>query len=461
MQAPDFNKFPPFSEGTSSGAPPKGTSSGAPPKGTSSGAPPKGTSSGARMLVAALTAIIAVTACRSTPEQTTASPPAVTIPAPAPVTGSPPAAALPEPAPATSMTPPLAGNHLRRGNWSDLPGWRDDNPAAAWNALLGSCGSLKTQNAWQSVCAAARSQPAPDRNAARQFFESHFTPYLLLQPDGGSEGLATGYYEPLLRGSRTPTARYRYAVHGVPEDLISIDMPAFGIESRESRLRARLDGKRVLPYYDRAQIEAGAAPLRGREIAWVDDPVELFFLQIQGSGRIDLEGGGVLRVGFADHNGHPYRSIGRLLIDRGELPAERASMQGIKAWAQQNPDKLREVLDYNPRYIFFRELPPGISGPLGALGVPLTARRSIAIDPRFVPLGAPVFLATTWPLSNRPLNQLMLAQDTGSAIRGAVRADFFWGYGDEAGREAGRMKQALRMWVLLPRDYPLGATAAP
>jgi len=258
-----------------------------------------------------------------------------------------------------------------------------------------------------------------------------------------------------LRGSRTPTARYRYPVYGVPDDLVTVDLPAFGVDARESRLRARLDGRRVVPYFDRAQIEAGAAPVRGREIAWVDDPVELFFLQVQGSGRIELDGGGVMRVGFADHNGHPYRSIGRLLIDRGELPLERASMQGIKAWAQQNPDKLREALDYNPRYIFFRELPAGLGGPLGALGVPLTARRSIAVDPRYVPLGAPVFLATTWPLSAKPLRQLMLAQDTGSAIRGAVRADFFWGYGDDAGREAGRMKQALRMWVLLPQGYPV------
>lgn len=323
--------------------------------------------------------------------------------------------------------------------------------------MQASCGALKTQEAWRSVCTAVQSSSRPDTETARRFLELHFTPYQLLQTDGSTEGLATGYYEPLLRGSRTPTARYRFPLYGVPDDMVSVDLPAFGIDAKEPRPRARLNGKRVVPYFERAQIEAAAAPLRGREIAWVDDPVELFFLQIQGSGRIDLEGGGVMRVGFADHNGHPYRSIGRLLIDRGELPAERASMQGIKAWAQQNPDKLREVLDHNPRYIFFRELPAGLSGPLGALGVPLAARRSIAVDPRFVPLGAPVFLATTWPLSAKPLQQLMLAQDTGSAIRGAVRADFFWGYGDDAAREAGRMKQALRMWLLLPQGYPVSA----
>lgn len=424
------------------------------PKRTSSAARPGGSPLGGRVTLAAVIVVLIMAACRSMPEKPAAPPAAPPVPTPQqPATPA-------EPPPAVTPAPsPAAAGHLRRGNWTELPGWRDDDPAAVWDALLASCGPLKTQEAWRTVCTAALTAPRPDRERARRFFELNFIPYQLLQPDGGSEGLATGYYEPLLRGSRKPTARYRYPIYGTPDDLISIDLPAFGIESRESRLRGRLDGKRVVPYFDRAQIESAAAPLRGREIAWVDDPVELFFLQIQGSGRLDLDGGGVMRVGFAEHNGQPYRSIGRLLIDRGELPAERTSMQGIKAWAQQNPDKLREVLDYNPRYIFFRELPAGLSGPLGALGVPLTARRSIAVDPRFVPLGAPVFLATTWPLSNKPLNQLMLAQDTGSAIRGAVRADFFWGYGDDAGREAGRMKQALRLWVLLPQGYPVGNAA--
>ncbi len=406
-----------------------------------------------RAAVALVAAGLTLAACRSMPEKPVTTLPAkpALIPKPAPAQP----ALLPEPPQELQAVAPLSGAHLRRGRWADLPGWRDDNPADAWDALLGSCSAVKNQDAWRKVCAAALAAPRPDREQARRFFETNFAPYQLLQPGGGAEGLATGYYEPLLRGSRTRTSRNRYPVYGVPDDLIIVDMPAFGIESGEPRLRARLDGKRVVPYFDRARIEAGAASVRGKEIAWVNDPVELFFLQIQGSGRIELDDGGIVRVGFADHNGHPYRSIGRLLIDRGELPAERASMQGIKAWAQQNPHKLREVLDHNPRYIFFRELPAGLSGPLGALGVPLSARRSIAVDPRFVPLGAPVFLSTTWPLSAKPLNQLMLAQDTGSAIRGAVRADFFWGYGDDAGREAGRMKQTLRMWLLLPHDYPV------
>jgi len=188
----------------------------------------------------------------------------------------------------------------------------------------------------------------------------------------------------------------------------------------------------------------------------VDDAVELFFLQIQGSGRVKLPDGSMVRVGYADQNGHPYQSVGRLLVERGELKLEQASMQGIQAWARANPAKLNDLLNANPSYVFFREMPVAApkngepDGPLGALGVPLSPGRSIAVDPRHVPLGAPVFLATTQPNSAAPLNRLMLAQDTGGAIRGVVRADFFWGFGAEAGNQAGRMKQSGQMWVLLP-----------
>jgi membrane-bound lytic murein transglycosylase A len=209
-----------------------------------------------------------------------------------------------------------------------------------------------------------------------------------------------------------------------------------------------------VPYPARKDIEAGNG-FKGKPIAWAEDPVDLFFLQIQGSGRIELPDGTHLRVGYAEQNGHPYQSIGKLLVERGELKLEQASMQGIKDWGARNPDKLSELLASNPSYVFFRLLPNDLTGPLGALGVPLTGGRSIAIDPRFIPLGAPVFLATTQPNSPEPLNRLVIAQDTGSAIRGGVRADFFWGFGEAAGELAGRMKQPGRMWVLLPKDYPL------
>ena len=183
------------------------------------------------------------------------------------------------------------------------------------------------------------------------------------------------------------------------------------------------------------------------------DPIELFFLQVQGSGRVELPDGRRVRVGYAEQNGHPYQSIGRWLVEKGELKLEQASMQGIQAWARANPKRLNELLNANPSFVFFRELPDSGGGPLGALGVPLTAGRSIAVDPRAIPLGAPVFLSTTQPLSEQPLQRLVMAQDTGGAIKGAVRADFFWGFGAEAGAQAGRMRQKGEMWALLPNAY--------
>jgi membrane-bound lytic murein transglycosylase A len=195
----------------------------------------------------------------------------------------------------------------------------------------------------------------------------------------------------------------------------------------------------------------------------VDDPVEAFFLQIQGSGRVRLENGEVVRLGYADQNGHPYQSVGRYLIERGELQPGEASMQAIQAWAAAHPGRLAELLNQNPSYVFFREIPAldAAAGPIGALGIPLTPQRSIAVDPRYVPLGAPVFLATTWPNSDTPLNRLVVAQDTGGAIRGPVRADFFWGFGAEAGAQAGRMRQQGKMWVLLPKDMKPAAAGSP
>jgi membrane-bound lytic murein transglycosylase A len=319
---------------------------------------------------------------------------------------------------------------------------------------------LSAREPWRDACAAAKRVVNPGVDAARRFFEQHFTAYEIASEESGAEGLITGYYEPLLRGSRKPSERYRHAVYGVPDDLIIVDLAEVYPDLKNMRLRGRLDGRRLVPYPDRAEIESGQAAPRGKEIAWVDDAIDLFFLQIQGSGRILLDTGETIRVGYADQNGRPYRSIGRVLVDRGELTLDQASMQGIKAWARRRPAELSDLLNSNASYVFFRELPAGSNGPPGALGVPLTARRSIAVDPRHVPLGAPVYIATTWPNSPKPLHRLMLAQDTGGAIRGAVRADFFWGYGEAAGAEAGRMKQRLRMWVLLPHAHPVPGAAA-
>ncbi len=367
-----------------------------------------------------------------------------------PTPPTPPTTTEPAKPPATAMP------WLKPALWAQLPGWTEDDLTLAWPAFLQSCRGLKNNPAWSVVCQAAQQQaPLPEGPAIRAFFEQNFLPWQANQAEGGVEGLVTGYYEPLLRGSRQPTAQYRFPIHAAPEDLLVVDLASLYPELKNLRLRGRIQGNKVVPYFNRAEIEAGAAPLRGKELVWVDDAVDLFFLQIQGSGRVKLENGETLRIGYADQNGHPYRSIGKWLVEKGELTLDKASMQGIKDWGRRNPERLPELLNANPSYVFFRELPNHLPGPLGALGVPLSAERSIAIDPRGTPLGAPVWLATTRPNSSDSLNRLMLAQDTGGAIRGNVRADFFWGFGDEAGKQAGGMKQKGRMWVLLPRDYPI------
>ena len=362
------------------------------------------------------------------------------------------------PQPTACTAPPPAPpriNALEAVSFAALPDWNQGEQAAAWNALLASCQALRWRTQWNGVCAKATQLRAPGDDAARRFFEDHFVPWRLANPDGSPEGLVTGYYEPLLRGSRIKAAPYLYPLYAPPDDLLTIELAGVNPEVRNLRLRGRLEGKKVVPYYTRAEIERGVAPVAGKEIAWVDDPVEAFFLQIQGSGRVRLDNGEVLRIGYADQNGHPYQSIGRYLVDRGELKAGEASMQAIGAWGMANPQRLGELLNQNPSYVFFREAPvrDPDSGPVGALGLALTPARSIAVDPRYAPLGAPVFLATTWPGSAAPLSRLVLAHDTGGAIRGPVRADFFWGFGAEAGTLAGRMRQPARMWVLLPKGY--------
>jgi membrane-bound lytic murein transglycosylase A len=299
------------------------------------------------------------------------------------------------------------------------------------------------------VCADAAALAATDEATLRQFFKTSFTPYAVVNADGTSEGMITGYYEPLLHGSRRASAQYKFPVYGVPDDLLTVDFGELYPELKNMRLRGRVDGKRVVPYYTRAEIQSGKG-INGRELVWVDDAIDLFFLQIQGSGKVALDSGETIRLSFAEQNGHPYRSVGRLLVERGELTLDQASMQGIRAWGNRNPDKLPELLNSNGSYVFFREQPGDTPGPVGSLGVPLTPGRSLAVDTRVVPLGAPVFLSTTLPNSTQPLNRLMAAQDTGGAIKGAVRADFYWGSGDEAGAQAGRMRQTGRLWVLLP-----------
>lgn len=349
---------------------------------------------------------------------------------------------------------------LRAASWDELDTFTQDDLSQAWSAWLQICSALKTRQPWQAACeAASRLSPVPDNETIQTYFKQNFTLYRATNADGSDTGLITGYYEPVLKGSRSKTNTYRYPIYSRPDDLITVELGDLYPELANKRVRGRVTGTKLVPYYNRGQIEMEPSPLQGKELLWVDDIIDLFFLQIQGSGLIQLENGEKVHVGYADQNGQAYQSIGRLLIERGELTLDKASMQGIKNWARNNLDKLRDLLNNNPSYVFFRELPAGLPGPLGALGVPILAERAVAIDPHYIPLGVPVFLATTYPNSSKPLNRLMMAQDTGGAIKGGVRADFFWGAGNEAGRQAGAMKQKGKIWVLLPKDFTLPVAA--
>ncbi|BCM26265.1 murein transglycosylase A [Methyloradius palustris] len=342
---------------------------------------------------------------------------------------------------------------LRSANWQDLAGIEQDNLTMAWPAWLQSCSALKTKPAWQNVCDVAANMKNPSVGVIQNYFKQYFNVYRTTNADGSDTGMITGYYEPLLKGSLVKTDAYRYPLYRQPSDLITVDLASIYPELANKRLRGRVIGNKLVPYYNRGEIESEQSPLQGNELLWVDDVIDLFFLQIQGSGLVQLENGEQIHVGYADQNGQAYQSIGRLLIQSGELTSDKASMQGIKNWALTHPEKLRDLLNSNPSYVFFRELPAGLPGPLGALGVPILGERAVAVDPRFVPLGAPIFLATTFPNTSKPLNRLMMAQDTGGAIKGGVRADFFWGFGPDATRQAGSMKQKGKIWVLLPKEF--------
>jgi membrane-bound lytic murein transglycosylase A len=401
------------------------------------------------LLAAALAACSPVATQPDKPTPVTASPAeSCPVAAPCPVC---PVCVPPKPPPPTEA-------RYEEAAWDDLPGWAQASLLPSLRAFAAGCERAQSRPHWQAVCAEVRRIGAEDEAAARAFFESGFSAYRIVAPDGSEEGLVTGYYEPILKGRRGQAAGFRHPVYGVPDDLIVVDLAGLHPELRNLRLRGRLQGRRLVPYYSRAEIDAPAPAFAARPLAWVADAVDLFFLQIQGSGQIEFPSGERIRLGFADQNGHPYRSLGRHLVERGELKLEQASMQSIRAWGAANPDKLQAALNSNPSYVFFRELPPPtgpLDGPPGALGVPLTPGYSVAVDPRYVPIGAPLFLATTYPLSSKPLERLVMAQDTGGAIRGAIRADFFWGTGDEAGAQAGRMRQQGKMWLLWPRGETL------
>ncbi len=375
------------------------------------------------------------------------------------------------PEPEAEAPPPDPTLVLAPAQWVDLPGWAEEDHAAALDVFARVCRTLERQPAhkpfepaalgltagdWARACV---SRPrAVTAATARRWFETTFEPWRMgnaaVEEPQRFEGFYTGYYEPTLVGSRTRRPGFETPLHRRPPELVSVDLGLFREGWKGERTAGFVRNGALLPFPSRTEIETGSLRGRGLELVWVDDPVDAFFLHIQGSGRVRLLGGGEMRVGYDGQNGHPYLAIGRELIDRGELTREEVSMQSIRAWLDAHPDEAPEVLRRNASYVFFRKLEG--EGPLGSLGVPLVPGRSLAVDRRFVALGLPIFLdlaipAATEGAPDEITQRMMVAMDTGGAIRGPVRGDVFWGPGDEAAERAGRMKHPGRAWLLAPR----------
>ncbi len=337
--------------------------------------------------------------------------------------------------------------------WSSLKGWREDNLQDAWRALQAQCVIAAASPGVAPWCEAAQAlPPQADSAQLRDFFESRAAPHRLHGAYGKRDGLITGYYEPLLQGALLPTSRYRFPLYAVPEELLVVELAELFPELEGKRVRGRVVGDKLLPFYARADIDSAAQPLVGQELFWVDDAVDAFFLQIQGSGVVQLPDGTQRGVAYAQQNGHPYRAIGRDLIEQGEIAAADVSLFSIKDWLQANPAEAQSMMNRNASYVFFRD--SGIAedkGPEGSLGVPLTEGRSVAVDRRVVPLGSPLWLDTTLPDGSH-YRRLVFAQDTGGAIAGPVRADVFFGRGEQAASLAGAMKQAGQLFLLKLKD---------
>jgi membrane-bound lytic murein transglycosylase A len=421
----------------------------------------------ARLSVPALAALL-LASCASAPTVAPIAPTLQTpnIPAPPAILSA--AAAAPLTGPGLSLQP---------ASFADLPGWQADDFADVWAAWRRDCRAPVAQ--LQAACSASQAIAANDTATQRAFIERWFQPWQATATSGADSGLITGYYEPVLKGALTPGWPYVVPIYGLPADLVPRPGAADGVT--RGRLAWNDGRKALLPYWSRAQISAdpqAQAVLDRNVVAWLESPVDALFLQVQGSGLVQLPDGRMLRLAYAGDNGWPYKSVGRWLLDQGELRGT-VTMQIIRAWAQMHPARVPQMLDANPRVVFFSatllkqtsdrlqvtstalsggaaQLEPAAGsvdhvarGPTGAMGVPLTPLRSVAVDKRLLTLGTPLWLSTT--VAGQPFAHLVFAQDVGSAIVGPLRADLFFGTGDAAGDAAGRQQSPGRMWVLLPR----------
>lgn len=338
-------------------------------------------------------------------------------------------------------------------DFASLTGWESDSHASAYRAFRRSCDSWKAQpdsrplsgifnlgtlGDWKKLCL------LPVNNGAeRQFFEKWFQPYAIAS-NGGFDGLYTGYFLPELHGSFQQSARYHVPVYGVPRDLVV----------QGSQSGRKVNGK-LTAYYNRAEIVAGALQNKGAEILWVDNEIDEFFMEIQGSGQIVMDDGSIQSVGYAAKNGQNYVAVGKILVDRGEIPKEQISMQSIRAWMDSHPDQARPLMLQNPSVVFFKlNNDKAADGPKGSMNAPLTAGYSLAVDTHYFPLGIPLWLDADHPFGNQRIQRLVMAQDTGSAIKGLIRGDVYWGQGNVAANLAGLMKSRGRVFVLIPKGLP-------
>ncbi|WP_223487133.1 murein transglycosylase A [Stenotrophomonas indicatrix] len=337
-------------------------------------------------------------------------------------------------------------------DWKALPAVTDTDLQAGFAAWRSSCTRLKNDATWAKPCATANTVSDKDAGAIRAFLQRDLDVYSLRAGGHRADGLITGYYEPIYPGSLTRTDTATVPVYGTPDDLVVVQLDSVYPELKGKRLRGRVEGKVLKPYDDAGSIASKGA--KAPVLAWLTDPMDLQLLQIQGSGRVRLADGKQVRLAYAEQNGHPYRAIGRWLVEQGELKKEDVTMDAIRAWAKAHPTRVPELLRSNPSYVFFVRSADSPEGPRGSLNVPLTAGYSVAVDRTVVPLGSLLWLSTTRP-DGTPVVRPVAAQDTGGAIAGEVRADLYWGSGDAAGKLAGDMKQQGNLWLLWPKGVAL------
>lgn len=336
---------------------------------------------------------------------------------------------------------PISKANVKKIDFKDIEGFYEDDLPYAFEVFKKDCQGAKKYKIFKDIC-----QKADSYDNASEFFTTNFTPYEIYTSNGEDKGMITGYYEPLLTGSRTKSDKYKYPVYKSPKDMLVIDLSDSYPELKKYRLRGKLVDGKIVSYDDREELTQRDDL---EPICYVDDRVDLFFLQVQGSGKIQLDDGDIINVGYANQNGHKYKGIGKLLLKEGVLKGYGASMQGIKAYLEDNPQRMDEILFKNRSYIFFAERKKGASG---ALGTELVGGRNLAVDRRYIPLGMPVFINTKNSVTKEKIDRLMVAADVGGAINGEIRADFFFGEGEKAEIYAGGMKEDGKLTILVPNN---------